>query len=42
MIHPAFHGDDHPPSPTSWLAPTFDSVWNNLTELRQFNINLQP
>jgi iron complex outermembrane receptor protein len=40
LFHPAFHGDPHPPSPTSWLAPTFDSVWNNLTELRQFNINL--
>jgi TonB-dependent receptor len=29
-----------PPFPTSWYAPTFDSVWSNLTQLRQFNIDL--
>jgi iron complex outermembrane receptor protein len=40
LFHPAFHGDNHPPSPLTWLAPTFSSVWDNLTELRQFNINL--
>jgi len=40
LFHPAFHGDDHKPAPLTWLAPTFDSVWNNLTELRQFNIAL--
>jgi TonB-dependent receptor len=40
LFHPAFHGDNHRPSPITWLAPTFDSVWSNLTELRQFNINL--
>jgi TonB-dependent receptor len=40
LFHSAFRGDNHKPSPITWLAPTFDSVWSNLTELRQFNINL--
>jgi iron complex outermembrane receptor protein len=40
LFHSAFHGDDHKPFPLTWYAPTFDSVWNNLTQLRQFNINL--
>lgn len=40
LFHSAFRGDSHRPSPLTWLAPTFDSVWDNLTELRQFNINL--
>jgi iron complex outermembrane recepter protein len=40
MLHSAFRGDNHKPTPTSWLAPTFDSVWSNLTQLRQFNIDL--
>jgi len=38
LFRPAFHGDDHAPTPTTWLAPTFNSVWDNLTELRQFNV----
>ena len=40
LFHSAFRGDDHKPAPLTWLAPTFSSVWNNLTELRQFNIDL--
>lgn len=40
LFHPAFHGDNNRPAPLTWLAPTFNSVWNNLTELRQFNIAL--
>lgn len=40
MTPVGFRGDNNQPFPMSWLAPTFDSVWNNLTELRQFNINL--
>ena len=40
LLHSAFRGDNMPPFPTSWYAPTFDSVWNNLTQLRQFNIGL--
>jgi iron complex outermembrane receptor protein len=40
LFHPAFHGDNHKPNPITWLAPTFDSVWGNLTQLRQFNIDL--
>ena len=39
MFNSAFHGDNHAPTPTSWLAPTFDSVWSNLTALRQFNLD---
>lgn len=35
-----FRGDDNKPFPMQWLAPTFDSVWGNLTELRQFAIGL--
>jgi len=35
-----FRGDEHRPTPVSWLAPTFDSVWSNLSEFRQFNIGL--
>jgi TonB-dependent receptor len=40
LFNSAFHGDNHKPFPLTWLAPTFKSVWNNLTELRQFNIDL--
>lgn len=39
LFHPAFNGDEHRPTPTTWLAPTFDSVWDNLIALRQFNID---
>jgi TonB-dependent receptor len=39
-IPTAFHGDNNPPFPTSWLAPTYSSVWDNLTAFRQFNIDL--
>ncbi|HEX8527843.1 TonB-dependent receptor [Allosphingosinicella sp.] len=39
MTPAGFRDDDLAPFPVSWLAPTFDSVWNNLTELRQFNID---
>lgn len=39
LFHPAFHGDSNAPFPRTWLAPTFDSVWNNLIALRQFNID---
>jgi TonB-dependent receptor len=38
LFQPAFRGDSYRPTPSTWLAPTFSSVWNNLTELRQFNI----
>ncbi|HEV7661228.1 MAG TPA: TonB-dependent receptor [Allosphingosinicella sp.] len=40
LFHPAFNGDNHRPAPLTWLAPTFRSVWDNLPELRQFNIGL--
>jgi iron complex outermembrane receptor protein len=40
LIPTAFHGDPTPPFPTSWLAPTYNSVWDNLTAFRQFNIDL--
>ncbi|HEX8365304.1 MAG TPA: TonB-dependent receptor [Allosphingosinicella sp.] len=35
-----FRGDNNPPFPLQWLGPSFNSVRNNLTELRQFNIDL--
>ena len=35
-----FWDDDNAPFPLRWFAPTFDSVWDNLRELRQFNIDL--
>jgi TonB-dependent receptor len=40
LFHSAFRGDDNRPFPMTWLAPTFRSVHDNLTELRQFNIGL--
>ncbi|HEU0097547.1 MAG TPA: TonB-dependent receptor [Allosphingosinicella sp.] len=40
MTPVGFRGDKNKPTPVSWLAPTFDSVWSNLTEFRQFNIGL--
>jgi TonB-dependent receptor len=40
LLHTAFRGDDNKPFPITWFAPTYNSVWNNLTELRQFNIDL--
>lgn len=40
LFHPAFHGDDHKPFPTTWFAPSYHTVWDNLRELRQFNIDL--
>ena len=38
LFNSAFHGDNHAPTPDSWLAPTFDSVWDNIEALRAFNI----
>jgi TonB-dependent receptor len=40
LIPTAFRGDNNPPFPTSWYAPTYNSVWDNLTAFRQFNIGL--
>ncbi|MCH8617260.1 TonB-dependent receptor [Sphingomonas sp. SM33] len=39
LFHSAFRGDDNKPTPTSWLAPTFNSVWDSLSALRQFNVD---
>jgi iron complex outermembrane receptor protein len=36
LFQPAFRGDDNRPFPTQWLAPSFDSVWDNLQALREF------
>ena len=39
ILYPGgFRGDDHAPVPINWLGPTFDSVWADLTRLRQFNM----
>jgi TonB-dependent receptor len=40
LLHTAFRSDPHQPFPITWLAPTYNSVWNNLVALRQFNIDL--
>jgi iron complex outermembrane recepter protein len=40
LIPTAFRGDNNPPFPTSWFAPTYSSIWSNLTAFRQWNINL--
>ena len=40
LFQSAFRGDNNRPAPLTWLAPTFDSVWDNLTAFRQFNIGL--
>lgn len=41
VLYPTgFRDDSHPPAPLTWYAPTYDSIWNNLTEFRQFNIGL--
>ena len=39
LFNSAFRGDDLRPSPVTWLAPTFSSVWDNLEALRQFNVS---
>ena len=39
LFNGAFRGDDNRPFPTTWIAPTFESVWDNLEELRQFNFD---
>jgi TonB-dependent receptor len=38
LFQPAFRGDPNRPTPSSWLAPTFNSIWSNLVALRQFNV----
>jgi iron complex outermembrane receptor protein len=38
LFHSAFRGDSLRPTPSTWLAPTFDSVWSDLEGLRQFNV----
>jgi TonB-dependent receptor len=42
VLYPTgFRGDSssNRPAPLTWYAPTFDSLWSNLTEFRQFNID---
>ncbi len=40
VLYPrGFRGDGNKPFPLTWLAPSFDSVWDNLTQFRQFNID---
>jgi TonB-dependent receptor len=36
LFNPGFRGADNPPFPTTWLAPTYDSIRTNIVELRQF------
>jgi iron complex outermembrane recepter protein len=37
LFRPGFRGADNPPSPTTWLAPTYSSIRDNLEELRIFS-----
>jgi len=37
MFEPGFRGANNPPFPTSWLAPTYDSIRDNLEALRLFS-----
>ena len=40
VVYPGgFRGDDHAPVPITWVGPTFDSVWADLSRLRQFNMS---
>ena len=34
-----FRGDDNAPYPMRWFGPTFDSVWDNLEDFRQWNVD---
>jgi iron complex outermembrane receptor protein len=36
LFSPGFRGADNPPFPTTWLAPTYSSIRNNLVALRDF------
>jgi TonB-dependent receptor len=41
VLYPAgFRFDNHRPTPTQWIGPSFDSVWANMIALRQFDVNL--
>ncbi|HET8725949.1 MAG TPA: TonB-dependent receptor, partial [Alphaproteobacteria bacterium] len=40
LFHPAFNGDDHRPSMTTWPSPTFDSLWDDVRAFRQYNVDL--
>ena len=37
LFSPGFRGDNNPPFPTSWLTPTYDSIRNNIGDLRLFS-----
>jgi iron complex outermembrane recepter protein len=40
VLYPrGFRGDGNAPNPLTWLGPTFNSVWNNLMDLRQFDVD---
>ena len=36
LFSPGFVGADNPPFPTTWLTPTYSSIRNNLSDLRNF------
>lgn len=40
VLYPSgFRGDPRAPTPITWLAPTFSSVWDNMLQLRQFDVS---
>jgi iron complex outermembrane receptor protein len=41
VLYPSgFRYDDTGTSPTQWIGPSFDSVWSNISQLRQFDVDL--
>jgi TonB-dependent receptor len=41
ILYPGgFREDDHAPNPTRWIGPSFGSVWDNMMQLRQFDVDL--
>jgi len=40
QLYPSgFRGDSRAPTPITWIGPTFNSVWSNMTQLRQFDVD---
>lgn len=41
VLYPrAFRFDTNAPNPTQWIGPSFDSVWSNMMDLRQFDVDI--
>ena len=40
LFRAGFHGDSYPPFPDSWLAPTYQSIRDNIANMRAFSRTL--